>query len=173
MITFSSRFDRGVEEIHGFKLLNEIDVANYPQLRAGGYTPLCDALYSSIGAMNKLGAELTTRNYGVNGICIAVTDGAENNSTATRAMVREEAAKSVTGETLESMITILVGVNAVQYKTVLEKFKTEVGITQYLDAGEATPGKIAKLAAFVSQSVSSQAQARGTGGPSQNIAATI
>ena len=46
-------------------------------------------------------------------------------------------------------------------------------ISQYIDAGAATKGKLAKLADFVSQSVSSQSQALGTGGPSQNISATI
>jgi hypothetical protein len=36
-----------------------------------------------------------------------------------------------------------------------------------------TEGKLAKLAGYISQSVSSTSQALGTGGPSQNIAATI
>jgi hypothetical protein len=51
--------------------------------------------------------------------------------------------------------------------------RSEVGITQFIDAGDATKGKLAKLAAFVSQSISSTSQALGTGGPSQAIAATV
>ena len=172
-ITFSSRYPNGVNEIHGFKLLSEIDTSAYPRLRAGGNTPLCDACYSTIGAMNKLGEELSAQDYGVNGIGFILTDGAENDSSATMAMVKEEARRSVAGETMESMIMILVGFNAAQYKRELTSFQREAGMTEYLDAGEATPGKLAKLAAFVSQSLSSQAQARGTGGPSQNISATI
>ena len=46
-------------------------------------------------------------------------------------------------------------------------------VLHHIDVGDATPRKLAKLAAFVSQSISSQSQALGTGGPSQNIAATI
>ena len=54
----------------------------------------------------------------------------------------------------------------------LDGFATEAGM-KYLSAGDATNGKLAKLAEFVSQSVSSQSQSLGTGGPSQTIAATI
>ena len=42
-----------------------------------------------------------------------------------------------------------------------------------IDAGDATPAKLAKLAVFISTSISSQSQHLGTGGPSQQIAATI
>jgi hypothetical protein len=173
VITFSSRYPNGVNEVHGFKLLGEIDSSAYPWIRAGGNTPLCDACYSTIGAMNKLGEELSAQDFGVNGISFILTDGAENASSTSMRMVKEEAARAVTGETMESMITILVGFNATQYRRELELFQKDAGITEYVDAGEATPGRLARLAAFVSQSVSSQAQARGTGGPSQNISATI
>lgn len=173
VITFSSRYPNGVNEVHGFKLLSEIDTSAYPRLRAGGNTPLCDACYSTIGAMNKLGEELSAQDFGVNGISFNLTDGAENDSSATMRMVKEEAERSVTGETMESMVSILVGFNAAQYRAELKRFQQEAGMTEYVDAGDATPGRLAKLAAFVSQSVSSQAQARGTGGPSKNISATI
>ena len=88
-------------------------------------------------------------------------------------MVAEEARKSISGEVLESMISILIGVNSTRYKQQLLDYQTGAGLTHYKDAGEATERNLAKLANFVSRSTSSQAQAKGTGGPSQNIQATI
>jgi uncharacterized protein YegL len=173
VVLFSTRFKQGISEIHGFKPVLEIDTASYPALIAGGLTPLCDAVFSSIGATNTYGAQLRGRHYDANGICFIITDGDDNDSVASMDMVKREAEKSVTGEILESMISILIGVNASNLRHLLTRFKDEAGITQYVDAGDATPQRLAKLADFVSQSVSSQAQAQGTGGPSQSIAATI
>lgn len=174
VIKFSDRFKNGVEELHGFKPLAEIDVNNdYESLNPGGMTPLCDACYSVIGAMNAYGQKLVDDDFGVNAIAFVITDGGENASVATMKMVRDEAMKAVTGEIVESMVSVLIGVNAAAYKYELEEFQKEAGLTQYIDAGEATKGKLAKLADFVSQSVSSQSQALGTGGSSQNISATI
>lgn len=175
VIYFSDKYPNGVKEVHGFKPLAEIDVAAYPDLDPGGMTPLCDAVYSGVGAMNKYGEELTEQEFGVNGINFIITDGGENASVATMHMVRQELEQSVMGEKLESMISILIGINTMEsgVKRALETFHVEVGMTQYVDAGEATPAKLAKLGAFIDQSISSQSQALGTGGPSQNIAATI
>ncbi len=174
VITFADRYPGGVNEIHGFKPLSEIDPTNdYPMIRPGGMTTLYDASLSSIGAINVYGEQLTNEDYSVNGIAFVITDGYDNASTTTPNMVKEESEKSVSGEILESMITVLIGINAKQYKDYLENFRKEADFTQYIDAGEATPRKLARLAEFVSQSVSSQSQALGTGGPSQSIAATI
>jgi len=174
VITFASQFQNGVNELNGFKPLADIDPDNdYPDFRPGGMTPLNDACYSAIGAMNAYGQKLSDDDYGVNAIAFIITDGDENASVATMQMVKEELNRAITGETMESMISILIGINAQYYQAKLEQFQREAGITQYIDAGEATRGRLAKLAEFVSQSVSSQSQALGTGGPSQNISATI
>ncbi len=174
VIKFSSMFGNGVDELHGFKPLTEIDAKNdYQALDPGGLTPLCDACFSAIGAMNAYGQKLVDDDFGVNAIAFIITDGGENASVATMKMVRDEAEKAVTGEIVESMVSVLIGINATEYKYELEQFQKEAGLTQYIDAGKATKAKLAKLADFVSQSVSSQSQALGTGGPSQNISATI
>lgn len=172
-IVFSDRYPKGIKEIHGFKPLAEIDTAAYPDINPGGMTPLCDACYSSIGATNAYGKQLSEQDFGVNGICFVITDAGENSSVATMAMVKEEIGKSISGEKLESMVSILVGINTQDCREDLDKFFKEAGLTQYVDAGDATPRRLAKLAQFVSTSVSSQSQALGTGGPSQNIAVTI
>ena len=172
--TFSSRYHNGVNEVHGFKLLSEINPADYPALDPRGMTPLCDACFSSLGAMNSYAKQLLDQDFtSNNGIAFVITDGEENVSVSTMRMVREEAEKSVSGEVLESMISILIGINASECADELSKFQQEAGMTQFIDAGDATPRKLAKLADFVSQSISSQGQSRGTGGPSQDISVTI
>lgn len=179
VIRFDSRYRRqngaGIEEIHGFKTLGEIDSAAYPQLQGGGSTPLNDAVYSSVGAMNAYAKNLTDMDFGVNGITFVITDGGENASVATMKMVKEELKKSVTGEVMESHLSVLIGIDTGggYAQTALQRFQTEAGMDKFIWAGEATTGKLAKLADFVSQSISSTSQALGTGGPSQNISATI
>jgi hypothetical protein len=165
----------GVDEIHGFKLLPEIDLDAYPNLRAGGATPLCDAVYSSVGAMNVYARDLYDLDYAVNGITFVITDGGENASVATMAMVKEELAQSVKGEVMESHVSILIGIDTGSsgVKIDLKHFKQDAGINQFIWAGDASKENMAKLAGFVSKSISSTSQALGTGGPSQNISATI
>jgi uncharacterized protein YegL len=171
VVTFSTRL--GVNEIHGFTPLSSIDPQAYPQLSPDGLTNLTDAVYSAIGAMVAYGKDLMDNDFFANGIAFIITDGADNSSTMTPASVAKQVTEARVGERLESLLTILVGVNASSYQNQLDAFRNAAELDQYIDAGEATPGKLAKLAAFVSQSVSSQSQALGTGGPSQSIAATI
>lgn len=170
-VTFES--GRGVQELHGFKLLSEIDPAEYPELVAGGMTPLYDATFSAIGAMVDYGADLMANDFLANGIAVVVTDGEDNNSTTTPRMIHDKIVECRQQEKLESITSILVGINAGGCRRSLKNFQREAGLDQYIDAGEATPSTLARLAAFVSQSVSSTSVALGTGGPSQNISATI
>ncbi len=179
VIRFDSKYrgqsGNGVDEIHGFKPLSEIDIAAYPQLSGGGTTPLLDAVYSSVGAANVYATELRDLDFDVNGITFVITDGGDNHSVASVKMVREELAKSVKGEIMESHVSILIGIDtgSGNAKDVLEAFQQKTGMDKFIWAGEATKGKLAKLADFVSQSISSTSQALGTGGPSQKISATI
>jgi len=164
----------GVREIHGFKPLSSIDVdKDYKPFHPEGWTNLFDATYSSVIATADYGKQLRDNDYSVNAIVILVTDGGDNASTMGPQSIQQLIEKIRTDEDLESILTILVGVNAAAYDTYLQKFKLESGLDEYLDIGDATPEKLAKLAGFISQSVSSQSKALGTGGPSQNIAATI
>jgi len=179
VIRFGSQYARdgaaGIDEIHGFKSLAEIDTAAYPQLRGGGMTPLCDALYSSVGAMNTYAQELTDMDFSVNGITFVITDGGENSSVATVSMVKGELQKSVQGEVMESHLSILIGIDTGygDVQDILQEFKDQTDIGQFIWAGDATKNKLAKLAEFVSNSISSTSQALGTGGVSQQISATI
>lgn len=173
VVLFSTSMQpNGIQEIHGFKPLGEIDVTAYPDLKPGGMTNLYDATYSAIGATNSYAKTLMDQDFLANGIVIVITDGGDNASSATLLMIKQEIDRGTNAECIESLIPVLVGVNAVGCAAELDKMAKGVGM-KFIDAGDATPGKLAKLAEFVSQSVSSQSQSLGTGGPSQSIAATI
>lgn len=176
VVKFSTSLNEGVLEVHGFKPLTEIDpVQDYQSLNPGGGTPLYDATFASVAATVSYAEKLTEDDFLVNGIVFLITDGMEctYRSIANPSMIKKEILKSIRGESIESLLTVLIGINAMDYSHELQKFQSEAGIDKYIDAGEATKGKLAKLADFVAQSVSSQSQALGTGGPSQNISATI
>lgn len=172
VILFSSAFQGGIEEIHGFKPLAEINPNDYPQLVPGGMTPLYDAAFSAVSASNAYAKKLMDQDFLANGIVFVITDGDDNTSSASIGMIRREMDRGTKGEEIESLISVLIGVNATQHRLRLEEFAQGAGL-QYVDAGDATRGRLAKLAQFVSQSTSSQSQSLGTGGPSQTIAATI
>lgn len=88
IIFFNSTYDNGVNEIHGFKQLSEIDVNGYAELNPAGMTPLYDAVYSSIGAMTTYGKQLLDNDYNVNAIAFIITDGDDNSSVTTIDMIR-------------------------------------------------------------------------------------
>lgn len=73
-------------------------------------------------------------------------------------------------EHLESIKVILIGVGEDTYvKTYLDDLTRDANIDQYIWVGDATPNSLAKMADFISKSVSSASQSLGTGGPSQNL----
>ena len=162
-------FNTSVDEVHGFKPLTDIDPTAYSVPSCQGMTALRDAAFSAIGATNAYGKTLSEQDYLANGIVILATDGGDNCSSTVIADVRNEIKRGVTSEHLESLRTILVGINTTQCRAELQDFKAEAGIDQYVDVADATPQKLAKLADFVSRSISAQSQALGTGGPSQSL----
>jgi len=163
----------GVREIHGFRLLADIDPADYAAFKPNGMTPLFDATHNSLGAMFDYGQTLAENDFLANGIVYIITDGGDNASKATPSMIRRQLEQARNDEVLESVVTVLVGINDAKLRDYLDQFRREAGLDHYVEVGNATPGRLAKLGGFVSQSVSSQSQALGTGGPSQAISATI
>jgi uncharacterized protein YegL len=163
-----------ITELHGFTLLDQMDTAKFiGALNPDGGTPLVDATLEAVEALYDMGKKLYAKKYICNGILFILTDGEENASDTshTTGMIKDTIERICKERILESIRTILIGVNDTQvyFKTKLEQFKTEAGIDEYISIGEATSGKLAKLAQFVSQSVSSQSQALGSGGPSQPL----
>ena len=160
-------FNSYVDEVHGFQPLADIDPTSYQVPHCSGSTALTDAIFSAATATNAYAKTLFDKDYLTNGLLIVVTDGDDNASRMRQDDVKKALQSAVQSEHLESMRSILVGVNAVQYAATLSNYASAVGFDQYEDIGNASASTLAKLAAFVSRSISTQSQALGTGGPSQ------
>lgn len=186
MLVRVSTFESSVEEVHGYKLLADIDPNSYDGILApGGMTALSDAIISASEAAANYGKMLLESDYEANGIMLVITDGWNNagvhnaelyhgqkgvNFDSQIAKVKQALKAPLTKECLESYISILIGVNIQEAKADLELYHKEAGFTQDLiPLGDAEPATIAKIGRFVSESVSSQSQALGTGGPSRAI----
>lgn len=168
-------FNDEVYEIHGFKNLADIDVNTYDDLAPDSMTALIDATYDGVGATLEYAKQLVDQDFDCNGAVYIITDGMDNRSKMVSKSIKEKIESSVQKEEIESLITILVALHDPntswerEVKEALDKFHKEAGLTQYVDIGEATPQKLAKLAGFVSESVSSQSQALGSKAPSQTL----
>jgi uncharacterized protein YegL len=167
------RFNSRVEEVHGFKPLSECNVDDYTGVvTPGGMTALFDASVNVVEAVARYGKDLVSQDFIANGIVFVVTDGDDNDSTATVKMLGETIKRATRGEALESLVTVLVGVNTdaqTGLNAYLERIARDAGFTQYVAIAKADARTLAKLADFVSRSISSQSQALGTGGASQSL----
>ena len=168
VVTFSNR----VDEFHGFKPLMDCNPDDYSgSINPGGMTALFDASHNGIESVLSYGKTLVESDYDCNAIVVVVTDGCDNVSTLGAKQVKELLSRAMKDENLESLVTILVGVN-VQDQAVgqyLKDFNDQAGFTQYVEVGDATEKTLARLAQFVSRSISNQSQALGTGGASVPI----
>lgn len=166
LVTFSG----ALEEVHGFKLLQQCRLDDYRKvLRIGSATALYDAAENSAAALAGYGKQLTDADFGVNGILFVITDGEDNASTYGVRQVRDAFARATQEESLESLVSVLIGVNVRDRRigAYLQDFKNEAGFTQYVELDQASAKTLARLAQFVSRSISAQSQALGTGGNSQ------
>src|SRR5208337_288984 len=147
-------FNTGIKEEHGFKLLADIDAAAYPGFNPGGMTALFDATFESVGATVTYAQSLTSKDFTVNGAVYIITDGEDNASHFSPKMIKAAIDKSKNSEVIESLITVLIGINTADCGPALATFKNDANLTQYIDMGDVNPGKLAKLAGFISRSVS-------------------
>ena len=167
-------FNDDVQEIHGFRELKTINPAEYSNiLKCYGCTALMDATLNSAEATEAYGQQLNDMDFRSNGIMFVITDGMDNVSVVARNpdVLKKALKKIKTGEVaLESFNSILIGVG--DDPNVIKEIKQlgdDSGFDQFVDMGEATPSKLAKLADFISKSISSTSQALGTGQPSQPL----
>lgn len=166
-------FDTIFREVHGFKQLVECHENDYDGIWAGGG---CTALYQStdlvLKAMLDYAEKQAAQRFLVNGIAYFITDGRNYlpGGVETQDDVKLTLASILSSEALESMITILIGVNPDKgVQEDLEKFQKYVGFTQYVPIEDANEKTLAKLANFISKSVQAQSQSLGSGGPSQSL----
>ncbi len=167
-------FNHSMREIHGFKQLTDCDVADYDGcLAPGGSTLLFETTVNAIDATNAYGKDLNENEFEVNAIIVIITDGMDNESGSIDAKsVGESLQTAMRDEHLESVMSILVGVGVGSYAAVsayLDDFKNESGMGQYVELKDADAKTLAKLADFISRSVSSQSASLGSGGTSQKL----
>jgi uncharacterized protein YegL len=167
-----AQFANDVKEIHGFKPLSECNVDSYASaLSVGGMTAMFDGAHNMIESIRHYAKDLTDNDYSVNAILFVVTDGDDNRSTMNAQSVARALKDLTQSEVVESVVSVLIGVNVQDPKlsSYLQAFKSEAGFTQYVEIDKADSKTLAKLAEFVSKSISAQSQALGTGGPSQSL----
>ena len=172
--TFNSN---GIEEVHGFTLLSNINVDDYDGcVNPSGMTPLWDASLNAVEALQTYGKQLFSQEYHCNGIFFVITDGGENSSrVADLDKIKSTISSIRVNEELESVDAILIGVNDshTSLRQELDKYKEDAGFDQYVSLGDVSPGKLAKLAQWVSNSISSTSQVLGTGGASNPVSWSI
>lgn len=178
LVVFGAR----AEEFHGFLLLQNLDEAKYDnlfqeahRLNIGYSTALFDTTEGGTAAMVDYGATLIKQDYSCNGILVVITDGLDNGSSFGFKEVKARFDEAKQQEKLESLLSILVAVNMQDAGAAdaLNNFSQKAGFTQFVDVGDATEKKVARLANFVSKSISSQSNALGSGSASKPINLTI
>ena len=165
-------FDDTLSEIHGFKLLENCNLADYGGvLRAGGSTALYDTAENVVSSTIDYGRQLLAGDFSANGILFVITDGMDNASRLPAREVKAALSRAVKSEALESVVSVLIGVNVQDPHAArfLRQFHTEAGFTQYVELDKADAQTLARLAEFVSRSISAQSQTLGTGGASQPL----
>ncbi len=161
------KFNDQVEEVHGFILLQNITQYTELDFRCDGLTALFDATYSAVGGTLSYAKTLIDQDFEANGILYVITDGADNRSVCGPDTIKKEIEKSKSSEAIDSLTTVLIGINTTpENKNYLDHFHTEAGLTQYVDMGDATPGKLAKLGGMISKSISSTSGSIGQGATS-------
>ena len=152
-------------KFHGFKLFEQCDVSDYDGFyQSGGCTALYDSVENGIRSSLTYAEQLSRNDFLVNGIVFVLTDGDDNSSALGMPEVKAALQECVTTETMESLISVLIGVNVqcsyiAQY---LDNFYKQAEFTQYVKLDDADAKTLAKLADFMSKSILSQSQALGT-----------
>jgi len=165
-------FSRNVDEVHGFKPLPDCNENDYDGLSSpGGSTSLFDATLNAIQSASQYAKDLAAQDFDCNACVFVLTDGWDNSSTSTANMVADAIDEAKRTEALESIMPVLIGVNLKDpsVKSALDDFQATAGFQQFVALDNADEKTLAKLGGFISQSISSQSQALGTGGASQSL----
>lgn len=163
-------FNHNVVELTGFLPLADLK-SFVGRLQPAGATALVDGTLDGLHGIQGFAKALRSSDYSCNGTLIVLTDG-EGNTGRERDPATIQALVTQMLEhdrALESLQMILVAVNAKNCAKALHKFHKEAGFNQFVDIGDATPQKLARLAQFISKSVSSSSQALGTGVSAQLV----
>jgi hypothetical protein len=171
-LVFSTQVYPDTQRGHGFKLLANINPGDYTGMLApDDLTALYDATLDAVEVTIANAEDLRKNDFEVNAAIFIQTDGLNNASTHTMKSIAAAIKRARQNEVLQSVLTVLIGINVSDpdIKRELEKFQKEAGLDQFVAVADATPRTLAKVAQFVSKSISSSSQALATKGPSVPI----
>lgn len=154
MVTFATT----EKEVHGFKLLTECNPDDYlNSLKVGGVTALFDTTKNSIDTTEDYAKTLIANDFDVNGIIFIITDGMDNNSANMVKTIKERLKNIQKNESIQSLTTVLIGVNITddEVSDALATFKDKAELSQYIELRDASASTLARLADFISRSISS------------------
>lgn len=169
------KFSSSMEEVHGYKVLSECNETDYDKiLGKGGMTCLFDACINAIEAHIHYSKQLTEDNYDVNGIVVILTDGEDTSSQEKESKVKEIIKQAMSSESMTNITTVLVGLNTnKRLDNLLKSFQTKAEIQQYIGVKDASAKTLAKVANFVSKSISNASQNLHGSGPSQPVSLSV
>lgn len=157
-------FSDDVMEITGF-----LPIASHTtfenRLQTYNMTALVKATLDGLSSIQGYAQALKKSDYLSNAVMVIITDGVDNRSQPHKVEdIRDLVVKMIERErAVDHLQTILVAVNAADCVDYLKKFREDAKIDQFINLGDVTPRKLAKLAAFVSTSVSSSSKALNIG----------
>lgn len=157
-------FSDDVMEITGF-----LPIASHTtfknRLKTYNMTALVKATLDGLSSIQGYAQALKKADYVSSAVMVIITDGADNNSRPhTVGEIRDLVVKMLEIErSVDHLQTILVAVNAAQCVSYLKEFRDQAKLDEFIDLGDVTPRKLAKLAEFVSTSVSSSSKALNAG----------
>lgn len=173
-----TKFGSTIEEEHGFIPVNDIDENDYkPSATVGSSTCLYDAIFNAVSACARYAEILDKSDIGTNAIVFVFTDGMDMCSKFGSDSILAKIEEIRMKEILESIKIIILGFvdpnmddsNKDYVMGQLNEVTNNLKLDQFVEIGKMTPEQAAKVFGFVSQSISSQSQHLGTGGPSQNL----
>lgn len=168
-------FGSQMREVLGFTQLGDVQMAVFDNfLGQGGGTYLFGACKNALDASNVYGKQLFDAEYKVNGLVYVITDGEDNQSDRdgiTATAVGKAIKHATHSEALESMFSILVGVNVsdITTKSYLDNFAAQAGFDKFLSLDDASDEALQRIANAGIQSISLQSKALGSGSVSQAI----
>ncbi len=153
-------FDDRVEEVHGYKLMDTCDPANYMNiLNCGGSTALFDATANAVEAALDYGKKLSDQDYTVNAAIYILTDGENNRGTTKPVDIKQMLEAGLQSEAVESVVSILIGLNNDAYlDKLLSSFAQEAGLTHYEGIGQITESSLRAMTGIISKSISLQSK---------------
>lgn len=164
-------FDSNFREVLGFTPLAQVNESMFDNCWAGGgRTTLYDSCDRVIRSIGDYGRQLAEKRYQVNGFFCCLTDGMDWGSQLQAPDVKVAFEEVMQAEALESVMSILIGVNDdPDVQNDLKAFADVAGFSQYIAAKNADAQTLAKIGGFISKSIQAQSQSLGTGAQSASL----